>query len=144
MSVSSVEIPLPVGATSPAAASTVANTAAGGFSRFQSLTFIATLAGGTGGTLDVYVQHSADNVTFYDYVHFAQLAAGAASVTYSYAPALNDTISTIGKNTTPVLAAGTAAGGHPFDFLRVLYVAGASTSAGAAQSVKVLGVRDTP
>lgn len=134
---SSIAIPLPA-PTSPTAAGTAANTAAGGFSVYKSVTFKATITGATGGTLDVYVQHSADNVVWDDYIHFPQAAAAAAAVSYSYDPALNDSIVTVGGGTTPALAAGSVAGGHPMDYLRVLYVAGASTSAGAAQSVKVL------
>ena len=134
---SSVEIPL-AAATSPSAAGTAANASAGGFSTYKSVTFKATLAGATGGTLDVYVQHSADGTTWYDYLHFPQLAASATAVSYSYDPALNDSIVTVGSGTSPVLAAGSVAGGAPMDYLRVLYVAGASTSAGAAQSVKAL------
>lgn len=124
--------------TSPAAPGTAATTAQGGFSDYEAITIVATITGATNGVLDVYVQHSPDGVTWYDYVHFAQLAAGASAVTYACNPALSNAIVTIGTGTSPALAAGTCAGGHWFDQLRVLYVAGASTSAGAAQTVKVL------
>lgn len=134
---SSIEIPLPAG-TSPGSAITVANSGVGGFSNYRAISFKAALLGATGGTLDVYVQHSADGTTYYDYVHFPQLAAAAAAVSYSYDPALNDSIVTVGSGTTPVLAAGSVAGGHWMDYLRILFVAGASTSVGAAQVVKVL------
>jgi hypothetical protein len=112
---------------------------AGGFSKWRQLAFVATVTGATGGALDVYVQHSPDGVTWYDYIHFTQAAAAASAVTYFYSPTVdNDSIVAIGKNTTPALAANTAVGGPWFDQLRVLYVAGASTSAGAAQVVNVL------
>lgn len=124
--------------TSPASASTAAVAGCGGFAEYEAITFIATLTGATNGVLDVYIQHSPDGVTWYDYVHFTQLSSGASAVTYSIAPALNNVIATIGSGTSPALAAGVCAGGHWFDQLRVLYVAGASTSAGAVQVVKVL------
>ncbi len=55
-----------------------------------------------------------------------------------------DLLGAVGKDltTTMVLAAGNAAGGHWFDQLRVRYVGGASTSAGAAQVIKVLCVSE--
>src|ERR1700722_8289834 len=43
---------------------------------------LATLQGATGGTLDIYVQVSGDDGIWRDAIHFAQLAAGAASITY--------------------------------------------------------------
>ncbi len=131
--------------TSPAAASTVAVAACGGFGTYDTLTFVATITGATGGALDVYIQHSPDGVTWYDYVHFTQASAAAGAVTYACNPALTNSIVTIGAPTTPAattptpaLAAGLCAGGAWFDQLRVVYVAGVSTSAGAAQVVKVL------
>lgn len=128
--------------TSPASASTAVVTGVSSFKNFDAITFIATIRGATGGTLDVYVQHSQDGTNWYDYIHFPQLTAAAAAVTYHYSPALNDVLTVIGSGTTPALAAGTCAGGHPFEYLRVLYVAGASTSAGAAQSISVMAVRN--
>ncbi len=133
--------------TSPAAASTVAVAGVGGFGTYEAITFVATITGATGGTIDVYIQHSPDNVTWYDYAHFPQSAGSAAAVSYSLSPALNNIIVTVGAPTaaastpTPAIAAGVCAGGHWFDFLRVVYVAGTSTSAGAAQVVKVLCTR---
>jgi hypothetical protein len=118
----------------------------GGYSKYEDITFLATLTGATGGTLDVYVQHSADGVDWYDYVHFSQLAPAAAAATYSYPPALNDNIVAVGKGTAGsagplTLPPGTVAGGRCHDQLRTVFVAGASTSAGAAQVVNVLATR---
>lgn len=124
--------------TSPSSATTVAATGVTGFALYDAITIVATVAGTTGGTLDVCVQHSPDGVTWYDYVHFPQALAAAASVIYAYPPVANDNIVVIGKDTTPLLAAGSAAGGVWFDRLRVLFVAGAGTSVGAVQSVNVL------
>jgi hypothetical protein len=67
-------------ATSPAAASTVVHSA--GFANLddcEALTIVLDLRGGTGGTLDVYLQTSHDGgTTWFDYAHAAQLASGAA------------------------------------------------------------------
>lgn len=130
-----------ISATSPAAASTVASTAtATGLDSFSSVEIVATLQGATGGTLDVYVQKLLDGV-WYDYAHFAQRAAGAAAVTYTATPALTNSIATVGTGTSPALVAGTCAGGRPGTALRLLFVAGAGTSLGAVQTVKVAGYR---
>ena len=134
---SSVERSLNAG-TSPVAAGTAAVAGVGGFSEYEAITIFATITGATGGALDVYVQHSPDGVTWYDFVHFAQASAAAPAVSYAVAPSLNNSIVAIGSGTTPALTAGGCAGGHWFDQLRVLYVAGSGTSAGAAQVVKVL------
>jgi len=135
--------------TSPAAASTVAGTALLGsqtdlrsqkLSGFKSMRVEATLQGATGGTLDVYLQVSYDGgVTWSDYVHFAQLAAGAASVTYgvSMSRSNGDALAAVGKGTTPLLAAGDWRDGEWGDAARLLFVAGGGTSAGAVQSVKI-------
>ncbi len=134
--------------TSPVAAGTAVTTGVGGFGTYEAITFVASLIGATGGTLDVYIQHSPDNVTWYDYAHFPQLAAAAGAVYYSLSPALNNVITTIGAPTataataTPAIAAGACAGGHWFEWLRVVYVAGVSTSAGAVTSIKVLCTRE--
>lgn len=133
-------------ATSPASAIHQLTTGVGGFADFKTITIVATVQGGTGGTLDVMIEHSPDGGTsWYEYWHLPQLAAAAAAVTYTYGPALNDSPVLVGKNltTTFVLGAGSVAGGHWFDMLRVRYVAGASTSAGAAQVIGVLGITDS-
>ena len=129
-------------ATLNAAATVVVSPKEPGYDLCTQLTIVAELQGITGGTLDVVIQDSADGVKWFDYVHFAQLAAAAAAVVYSYDPTLNDTISTIGKavdpaTPVPVLAAGLARGGHPLQFLRAVYIAGAGASAGVAQTLTV-------
>lgn len=112
----------------------------------DAIKIIGTIAGATGGTLDVYVQTSFDGgVTWYDLVHFTQAAAIAAAVTYSYSIALNDNLVVVGKGTLAspnvALAAGSVAGGPWGDQMRAVFVAGAGTSAGAVQIVDVLGIR---
>lgn len=127
--------------TSPAAASTVVTTGINGLSAASSITIFAKVAGATGGVLDIYIQDSPNGVRWYDYWHIPQIAAGAAAVQYAYCPALNDSVTVIGSvdaGTTPLLAAGAVRGGKWNDYMRVIYVAGASTSAGAAQDIRVL------
>lgn len=132
--------------TSPASASTaVGARTVGGFQDVQSLTIIATLAGATGGALDVYLQTSFDGgTTWYDFAHFTQITAAAAAVTRLWhvnrAVAVS-TVATIGSGTTPALAANAINGGAWGNAFRLLYVAGASTSAGAVQTVRLFGWR---
>lgn len=133
-------------ATSPASASNYVGTGVSGFSKFRYLTFVATLTGATGGVLDVIVETSANGTTWYEYIHYTQKGAGSAATTTLYTPdpssgalvsvGKNDLANTLGATMT--LAAGNGAGGRWLDQLRIRYVAGSSTSAGAAQSVLVM------
>jgi hypothetical protein len=135
-----------IAATSPAAASTVALTpTASGLERCHSVTINALVRGATGGTLDVYVQTSHDDgATWIDLLHLPQLAAGAAVVRYvthvARAASTSATV-VVGSGTSPALALNTLAGGSWGDSMRVLLVAGVSTSAGAAQSIEIVGHR---
>jgi hypothetical protein len=115
-----------------------------GYDACQYLTIVAELVGVTGGTLDVHIQDSPDGVTWYDYVHFAQLAAAATAVKYAFTPALPNALVTIGKSVdpatpVPVLAAASFRGGHPFRYLRSVAVVGAGATVGAAQTITVIG-----
>lgn len=127
----------PAGTTSPAAAGNSNVVFATGLQPFDNIVIDADLVGATGGTLDVYVQRSFDNgTTWRDFIHFPQLAAGAAAVKYSVAPSVGaGTIVVVGAGTSPALAVNTCVNGHVGDSLRVLMVAGAGTSAGAAVTV---------
>jgi hypothetical protein len=130
--------------TSPAAASTVVGVkAVGGLHKHNAIRVDATLTGATGGVLDVYLQTSHDEgATWNDFAHFAQVAAGASAATYSFTAARSQpgtSILTTGTGTSPALAANAFVPGEFGDRLRVLFVAGASTSAGAAQSITVSG-----
>lgn len=131
--------------TTPAAPGTAAGDTVAGLDKYDSLLIIGDLVGATAGTLDIYLQTSTDGgTTWYDYGHFAQLAAGAAAivkaVTVSRAQGRVATV-TVGKNTTPALAVDTFLGGEWGDRMRALYVAGASTSAGAAITITIVGTR---
>lgn len=129
--------------TSPASASTVVGQVISGLNRFDSFLVDADLVGATGGTLDVYLQRWVDTNLWHDWLHFPQLASGASAIRYSVFPSLSNTIVVVGtgtdSNATPALAANTCVGGHPGSKVRAVYVAGASTSAGAAVSLKIRG-----
>ena len=126
--------------TSPAAASTVAGATQEGLGEAVSLTIVATLAGATGGTLDVYLQTSYDDgTTWYDMAHFPQLAGGAASSVRVWHVTRQEplsTLTTIGSALVPALAANTVLN-HWGNKIRSVYVAGGGTSAGAAVNIKL-------
>jgi hypothetical protein len=134
--------------TSPVAAGTVAGAYAAGLAKFSGLRVEALLVGATGGTLDVYLQRKVGPDLWVDWCHFPQLAAGASAVAYSFAvdnatPASGTltAVTTRGSDATP--SPGMAAGldlVHPGDMVRVVYVGGASTSAGAAAKVRVTSI----
>lgn len=127
--------------TSANTAGTTAGTAQYGFGVYGSLWLYAELTGATGGTLDVYLQTSPDGgTTWVDYAHWPQVAGGASVILRSWAVsrgAEQKTLTTVGKSTSPALAANTIVGGAWGDGLRIVSVAGAGTSAGAAQVIKL-------
>jgi hypothetical protein len=128
-------------ATSPATASTAATTdTIKDICEYEWFLLIAELQGATGGTLDVYIQGKMAD-TWYDWGHFIQIAAGGAAVKYMVQPQANNGAVAIGSGTSPVIAADTFLGGYPGDEIRLVFTAGASTSAGAAQTVKLYGRR---
>ncbi len=126
--------------TSPAAASTVVGSIARNLNGFDSYIVSAALVGATGGTLDVYLQREIGedgSAVWEDWIHFPQLASGASAVKYVVTPTLSNTIVAVGRGTSPALAANTCAGGPPTNRVRAVYVAGASTSAGATVSITI-------
>lgn len=142
--------------TTPSAPGTVASSRSVGsslgpagvaadLSQYSGLIVEANLVGATGGTLDVYVQFSTDEgTTWYDYAHFTQLAGGATAVSYVFSAATgaqNLTLATVGKNLNPALASGTVVGGSWGDRMRLVFVAGGGTTAGAAITVNIVGQR---
>lgn len=130
---------------SPAAASTVASATAvaTGLDQFDWFTIDAKLLGATGGTLDVYLQRWVASLQEWrDWIHFAQLGAGAAAARYVVDSSLGQSgIVTVGQATSPLIGVATMANLHPGSRARLLFVAGASTSAGAVQSVVLSGWR---
>lgn len=131
-------------ATSPASATYSRSTSVTGFAQFEWIQIVATIQGATGGTLDIVVETAPPTGTdWFELCRFVQLAAGATAATYTVDPTPDGIIVARGKNltTTFVLAAGSCVGGMWLDRLRVRMVGGTSTSAGAVQSVSVIGLR---
>lgn len=142
--------------TSPAAASTALGVYASGLAKFSAIRVDALLLGATGGALDIYIQRKVAPNLWVDWAHFPQLAAGASAVAYSFTVAAANVgtavattpsatiaaITTRGNDATPSpgLAAATLDLNHPGEMIRVVYVAGASTSAGAAIKAYITGL----
>lgn len=133
--------------TTPAEAGTVVGGSLSGLSRYESFRIDALLVGATGGTLDVYLQRKVGPNLWVDWAHFAQLLAGASAIIECLVcnPQNSTTIATTasgGTDDTPALtiAADSFLGGHPGDQIRAVYVAGASTSAGAAIAIHVTAI----
>lgn len=129
--------------TSPASAITAVGLAgASGLDEYDYVRVDASLVGGTGGVLDVYLQRMIRPNVWADWLHFTQLSA-AATAKYSVicAPGLSTTItaSNLGTDAAPgvTLASATFLGGHPGKSLRSVYVAGAGTSAGAINTIYI-------
>lgn len=136
MSVSTKTLSLSLSVPSTAS-TTTAGSAVRGFGNYDALKGVATLTGITGGTLDVYIQHSFDGgTTWSDVAHFPQLSAGASAITYDFSITLDSTIRTVGKGTSPLLAANTLCAGPWADQLRLVSVTGTGTS-GSAQTQTV-------
>ena len=135
----------PITGTTPSSATTaIVGSNVGGLTAFDWFTIDADLVGATGGTLDVYLQRKVDTNVWADWVHFPQLAAGASAVRYTIPSGADKTIVPVGVGTdalpgTPALATNTFVGGHPGEALRCVAVAGASTSAGAAITIRITG-----
>jgi hypothetical protein len=130
--------------TSPAAPGTAAGDTIQGLEDVDTITIIATLAGATGGTLDVYLQTSFDGGTVWvDMAHFPQLAAAAASSVRVWQLCRNvvhSTLATVGSGT--VAAPGVALAANTVvncwgDRIRAVYVAGGGTTLGAAVDIKL-------
>jgi hypothetical protein len=90
----------------------------------------AQLVGATGGTLDVYVQGSSasQGADWFDLAHFAQLTAGNAAIVK------RGVLSAHPQSTSD---ADITIGTLGFTCLRLVMVAGSSTTAGAAVKVTV-------
>lgn len=128
-------------ATSPAIASTVVGPEQAGLSQFDYFMVDADLVGATGGALDVYLQREVAAGVWRDWLHFPQLAAAAGAVSYTVPVSGEPDVFVVGtgaaSTASPALAADAFVGGHPGDKLRLVFVAGASTSAGAAITVRI-------
>lgn len=137
-------VTLTIAEDSPDAVSTgTAGTKYVNLAPFDYIVIDATLTGATGDTLDVYIQREV-GVTgsdiWLDWYHFAQLAAGASAATYTLnSDAHTTAIAQVGSGTSPALAAGTLTSPTPAGRVRLLFVAGAATSAGETQTVRFTG-----
>lgn len=133
--------------TSPAAASTVVAGTLVGLSQEAVAVIDAQLLGATGGTLDVYIQSSMDadqagGGTWYDVIHYTQLAAAAGAIRwivtlsrgFNKIAAVPNSANPVSG--TPTLTANTIIPDALGNALRVVLVAGAGTSAGAAIVIK--------
>ncbi len=130
--------------TTPTSATTVASAGTikgcNGFDSIGAILEFTGPVGGMGGTLDIFVQSSWDEgTTWFDLIHYSQFASGAAATTLKTSTDATNTITTIGKNTSPALAANACAGRPWGDWIRMLYEAGASTTAGATVKLTVIG-----
>jgi hypothetical protein len=132
-----------VTATSPTSPSTavVGTVFAGSTLNADKLVIDATLIGGTGGTLDVYLQRKTGTNAWRDWVHFPQIAA-ATTKRYSFMITGEGTsIVEVGGGTDAApgvaLAANTAVNVMPGGDVRVVFVAGGGTSAGGSNSITI-------
>ena len=100
-----------------------------------------TISGQVGGTLDLYLQRFDDGLgVWVDWVHFAQVAAGASDVTYMIPGTVAAAdIYTVGVGTTVALAADAYTGGHQGSQVRAYAVCGTGTSTGATVTCSLLG-----
>lgn len=132
-----------LGSTSPASASTVVGPTITGLDLYAACVVQTGLRGATGGVLDVVLQSSASGGAaggWFDMGHYTQIAAAAAlagsvgtfAKGFAQAPTAINTV-----DGTPVLAAGTHLTSALGGAIRVVYVAGASTSAGAAETINL-------
>jgi hypothetical protein len=143
------DVGLDLSGTSPAAPSTVVGaTSATRIGMFSTCAVYVAARGATGGPLDIYIQtlFKQTNVSpgmWVDVAHLPQQAAAGALTGYTFtltrwssnAAAIFTPVNTVAG--TPALAVNTIVPGILGYQLRVVFVAGASTSAGAAQTILV-------
>lgn len=136
--------------TTPSAASTVVHTSTfQKMAKFKRVIIVGDLVGATGGTLDVYLQYKIvrnGTVAWVDWLHFVQLASGGAAARYVHDTAKLLGVAAplaVGVGTTAApgvaLAAATLASDLGGDEVRIVCVAGVSTSAGASISITLIG-----
>ncbi len=128
-----------VAITGSSGAAGVASSSPVDLTQFSSLSVTAALVGAAGGPLDVYLQTSFDGgTTWVDYAHFPQFLAAATAVKYAFSTTMiaqSAAPVVVGNNLSPALAANTVVGGTWGDRFRLVMVAGALTTAGAAVAV---------
>lgn len=111
------------------------------FSRADLLVVDASFLGVTGGTLDVYLQRKITTNAWQDWIHFPQVTAGTSKRFSLVVNGEGGAIADVGggSDASPgvALAANTNTNCLPGDDVRIVFVAGASTSAGAACTVTI-------
>lgn len=127
----------------PAAPGNLVVPVSDGLNPYRSAMIWAQLVGATGGPLDVYIQsqiNKTGTLKWVDIAHYAQKAAAAAATEHLIVLAREGQASSgivaVGSDLTPALAANTVVGGDFGYALRLLFVAGALTTAGGAQQFK--------
>lgn len=110
-----------------------------GLDTVESLDVIVATLGATGGTLDLVLETSPDGITYTEHMHFVQIAAAAtAAVQRGFSTRWGNLVPVaVGQGVNQVLAAATIAGA-PERFLRVIAKGGASTTAGAVQTLTLI------
>lgn len=128
--------------TSPASASTaVSTTPVNGLEKWDGVVIDAVITGGTGGTIDVYLQRKIASNVWADWVHFPQVAAATTkrytTMVTGHGAGTTPTEIGVGTDASPsvVLAANTSTNVPPTGQVRVVMVGGAGTSAGATQTI---------
>lgn len=129
------------GATPAAAGNAIVGTLLG-LSKYDWFQIDAKIVGGTGGTLDIYVQRKLATDNWRDWSHFPQVAAGATKYYAANTQAANSIVEVgnwndAGNSGASVLAANTIAGGHPGDAVRVFATAGAGTSVAGSVTLTI-------
>lgn len=130
--------------TSTAGSGPVGGTGISGLQEFSRAAIVATLQGGTGGTLNLIVQTSFDGKhvgdstkVWWDVAAFAQLASAGAQVNVFVELVRGNSGAAPVALTQGTLAAGTVLPNMLGDALRLFAVPGAGTTAGALQSLSV-------
>lgn len=137
---------LDLSSTSPAGASStvVGATSATQIGMFTTCSFYVAAQGGTGGTLDIYVQtlfKSLAGSLWVDVAHLPQLAAAGPLTAYTFtltrwSPTTSAIFTPVNTASgTPLLAVNTVVPGVLGYQLRVVYKTGAGNTVGAAQVI---------
>lgn len=137
----------PLTGATPASASSavVAGCNLQGLDKYDWFELDAVITGGTGGTLDIYLQRKVAADVWVEFCHFPQVAA-ATTKCYSIKSQAGTSITEVGKfndagSGTAVLAANSLVGGHFGDQIRAYATAGAGTSVAGSLTLYVRAFR---
>lgn len=111
------------------------------FSNADLLVIDAALNAGTNGALDVYLQRKLDDNDWVDWVHFPQVAADGAAAYTIVVDGKGGSLDAVGRGTDAspnvILAASKVINTLPGGDVRVVFVAGAGTSAGGSNTITI-------